>query len=126
MNKEEFIGKLQMVYVGDRNAFNEIVEDNQRLKNLVVYSKVEIDRLNKEYERIYNENCKLREEHNITDIKLLDENNRLKNIIDELEKWINECIDNRIIAREHGYNTISDTFFEMVLDKLKALKENNK
>ncbi len=46
MNKEEFIGKLQMVYVGDRNAFNEIVEDNQRLKNLVVYSKVEIDRLN--------------------------------------------------------------------------------
>ena len=46
MNKEEFIGKLQMVYFGDRNAFNEIVEDNQRLKNEVVYSKVEIDRLN--------------------------------------------------------------------------------
>ena len=46
MNKEEFIGKLQLVYVGDRNAFNEIVEDNQKLKNLVVYSKVEIDRLN--------------------------------------------------------------------------------
>ena len=46
MNKEEFIGKLQMVYVGDRNAFNELVEDNQKLKNEVVYSKVEIDRLN--------------------------------------------------------------------------------
>ena len=46
MNKEEFIGKLQPVYVGDRNAFNEIVEDNQKLKNEVVYSKVEIDRLN--------------------------------------------------------------------------------
>ncbi len=46
MNKEEFIGKLEMVYVGDRNAFNEIVEDNQKLKNEVVYSKVEIDRLN--------------------------------------------------------------------------------
>lgn len=124
MNKEEFIGKLQMVYVGDRNAFNEIVEDNQKLKNLIVYSKVEIDRLNKEYERIYNENCKLREEHNITDIKLLDENNRLKNIIDELEKWCNECIDNHIIARENGVTTISDTFFEIVLDKIKALKEN--
>lgn len=125
MNKEEFIGKLQMVYVGDRNAFNEIVEDNQKLKNEVVYSKTEIDRLNKEYERIYNENCKLREEHNITDIKLLDENNRLKNIIDELEKWCNECIDNHIIARENGVTTISDTFFEIVLDKLKTLKENN-
>lgn len=46
MNKEEFIGKLQMVYFGDRNAFNEIVKDNQKLKNEVVYSKVEIDRLN--------------------------------------------------------------------------------
>ena len=46
MNKEEFIGKLQMVYVGDRNAIDEIVEDNQKLKNEVVYSKVEIDRLN--------------------------------------------------------------------------------
>ena len=46
MNKEEFIGKLEMVYVGDRNAIDEIVEDNQKLKNEVVYSKVEIDRLN--------------------------------------------------------------------------------
>ena len=46
MNREEFIGKLQMVYVGDRNAFDEIVEDNQKLKNELVYSKVEIDRLN--------------------------------------------------------------------------------
>ena len=46
MNKEEFIGKLQLVYVGDRNAIDELVEDNQKLKNEVVYSKVEIDRLN--------------------------------------------------------------------------------
>ena len=46
MNKEEFIGKLQMVYVGDKRAIDEIVEDNQKLKNEVVYSKVEIDRLN--------------------------------------------------------------------------------
>lgn len=45
MNREEFIGKLQLVYVGDRNAIDEIVEDNQKLKNEVVYSKVEIDRL---------------------------------------------------------------------------------
>ena len=26
MNKEEFLGKLQMCYFGDSNAFNEIVE----------------------------------------------------------------------------------------------------
>ena len=119
MNKEEFIGKLQMVYVGDRNAFNEIVEDNQKLKNEVVYSKVEINRLNKEYERIYNENCKLREEHNITDIKLLDENNRLKNIIDELEKWLKK-------EHENGYEVYYLMAIQDILDKLKALKEENK
>ena len=50
MTKEEFIGKLQMCYFGDRNAFNEIVG--------------EYDKLKAEYERIYNENCKLREQHN--------------------------------------------------------------
>lgn len=54
MNKEEFIGKLQMVYVGDRNAFDEIVEDNQKLKNEVVYSKVEIGRLKNIINRIDN------------------------------------------------------------------------
>ena len=34
--------------------------------------------LEENYDRIYNENCKLREEHNITDISLLDENQELK------------------------------------------------
>lgn len=58
-------------------------------------------------------------------MKIADERDRLNNIIDELEKWCNECIDNHIIARENGVTTISDTFFEIVLDKLKALKENN-
>ena len=66
MNREEFIGKLQMVYVGDRNAFNEIVEDNQKLKNEVVYSKVEIDRLNNiitELEKWLEENIKISKAH---------------------------------------------------------------
>ena len=35
MTKEEFISKLQMVYVGDRNAFNELVTvyDNLQKRN---------------------------------------------------------------------------------------------
>lgn len=49
---------------------------------------------------------------------------RLNNIINKLEKWCNECIDYQIIARENGDTTISDTFFEIVLDKLKELKED--
>ena len=108
MNREEFIGKLQMVYVGDRNAFNEIVEDNQKLKNEVVYSKVEIDRLN--------------------------------NIINELEKYIVEEIDDaqeelNIILQGNNldyknectkeFNCIKNAL-DMLLDKLKELKENNK
>ena len=32
MNKEELIGKLQMVYVGERNALNEMIDYYDRLK----------------------------------------------------------------------------------------------
>ena len=154
MNKEEFIGKLQLVYFGDRNAFNEIVEDNQKLKNELVYSKTEIDRLNKEYERIYNENCKLRENHNINDITLLDENERLNNIIKELSKDVdmwnkkyNEQFDiinelEKYIIGETELNNgallcglssdterdqygIENNIYDNILDKLKELKNGD-
>ena len=115
----------------------------------------ELNRLNKEYERIYNENCKLREEHNITDIKLLDENERLNNIIEEL-KWKSieeydksnydwvlvkyfdgdyECVPCVAEKRFGKWYSIDEKeiqfdvkyFMDMQqLDKLKALKENNK
>lgn len=97
MNKEEFIGKLEMVYVGDRNAFNEIVEDNQKLKNEVVYAKTEIDRLN-------NIIKKLSKDVDMWNKKY----NEQFNIINELEKVFIEC-DYQHLQR-----------------KLKALKENNK
>lgn len=92
MSKEEFIGKLQLVYVGDRNAFDEIVEDNQKLKNELVYSKVEIDRLN--------------------------------NIIDELEKWLIE--QDEYLHSNHVFEDYQLTYYAIILDKLKTLKENNK
>ena len=65
-----------------------------------------------------------------TDIKMMvkvaqQELKKKDNIIDELEKWCNECIDYNIISRKNGYTTISDEFFKIVLDKLKELKENN-
>ena len=103
MNKEEFIGKL---------------------KNEVVYSKVEIDRLNKEYERIYNENCKLRENHNINDITLLDENERLNNIINRIDNFVDRTIE--VIKQQPSDND------EWILERLNGikylteLKENNK
>ena len=35
MNKEELIGKLQMVYVGDKNALNELIGYYDGLKEVV-------------------------------------------------------------------------------------------
>ena len=35
MNKEEFIGKLQLIYVGDRNAIDEIISEYDRLNNII-------------------------------------------------------------------------------------------
>lgn len=35
MDKTEFIGKLQLCYVGDRNAFDEIVGEYDRLNNKI-------------------------------------------------------------------------------------------
>lgn len=78
----------------------------------------EIDRLNKEYERIYNENCKLRENHNINDITLLDENERLNRIIDNIFKFMQKKYDNGDLT---GF-----TISFMELQNLKELKEDNK
>ena len=48
----------------------------------------EYQQLEENYNRIYNENCKLREEHNITDISLLDENEKLQQEINNLAKEV--------------------------------------
>ena len=36
MNKEQLIGKLQMVYVGDKNALNELIGYYDGLKTIIV------------------------------------------------------------------------------------------
>lgn len=107
----------------------------------------EIERLNKklkeyekDYDRIYTENCKLRQQHNITDISLLDENYRLNNIIDELKKWLEKLkIDNQSNINNNHYKfsdwfeskLMGTTLYKMkpisiqaqeTLDKLKSLK----
>ncbi len=76
----------------------------------------EIDRLNKKYEKIYNENCKLRENHNINDITLLDENERLNRIIDNIFKFMQNKYDNSDLT---GF-----TISFMELQDLKELKED--
>lgn len=48
MNKEELIGKLQMVYVGDRNALNELIGYYDGLKEVIEELKQERNQF-KEY-----------------------------------------------------------------------------
>lgn len=118
MNEEEFFNRLL------NKIDKEFGYDAASTLKLIVMTKdKQVEQLNKEYERIYNENCKLREEHNITDIKLLDENNRLKNIIDELEKWLEERTYGMNEIHTYKIGALED---EVILDKLKTLKENNK
>ncbi|MCI6459218.1 MAG: hypothetical protein MSA56_16255 [Clostridium sp.] len=61
MNKEELIGKLQMVYVGDRNALNEMIDYYDRLKQgieVLQQEKQQLkDKLSKIETLIINHNC---------------------------------------------------------------------
>lgn len=139
MNEEEFLNRL----------LNKIAKEfgydaASTLKLIVMTKDKQVEQLNKEYERIYNENCKLRENHNINDITLLDENERLNNIIKELSKdvdmWNKKYNEQFNIITElgkwleertYGMNEIHTYKIgaledEVILDKLKTLKENNK
>ena len=57
------------------------------------------------------------------------ENNRLNNIINELEKWLEDnlgnCRTNQNYTSNQIYNLKEDIYYRC-LDKLKTLKENNK
>ena len=61
MNKEELIGKLQMVYVGDRNALNELIGYydglKQGIEELQQENKQLKDKLSKIETLIINHNC---------------------------------------------------------------------
>lgn len=48
MNKEELIGKLQMVYVGDKNALNELIGYYDGLKLVIE----ELQQENKKYKEV--------------------------------------------------------------------------
>ena len=82
-------------------------KENQELKSQLkgtthCFDEEEHRKLQENYDRIYAENCKLREEHNINDISLLDENYRLKKVIDKAIEYILECSIN-----EKGHINIS-------------------
>lgn len=89
MTREEFIGKLRSIYVGEENAVDEIIS---------------------EYDSMINLNNQLVEECQ----RLDDEETRLNNIIDELEKY---CWELKAMGCREGALDM--------LDKIKELKEKN-
>ena len=54
MNREELIGKLQMVYVGDKNALNELTGYYDGLKDVIKILQQENARLKETFEKITN------------------------------------------------------------------------
>ena len=89
MNKEELIGKLQMVYVGDRNALNEMIGYYDGLIEVIEELKKENEK-NKHYKTLYRS---------------------LKKQKDELKEDISFCL--KSIKQEMEMSTDSRTRGEM-------------
>ena len=75
MNRDEFVGKLQMVYVGDKRASKEIISEYDRLNNI-------IDELEKNIKNLYTYGIKNNAEqrdyllNRLEGLKELKENNK--------------------------------------------------
>lgn len=139
MNKEKDFFKTCFNTV----AGLEVRNQSQAIAKEVVLSEIEnLQQENKQlkanYERLYNENCKLREEHNINDISLLDENYRLKDNWNKLKEYlindINNRNGNRVVEYEKGGKIVEyedsrkvieiiSPIYTLMEDKSKTMKE---
>lgn len=77
--------------------------------------------LKENYDRIYNENCKLREEHNITDISLLDENYKLKDNWNKLKEIIKKEQDYYMYRKDNRYRG----FLYKLSEKMQELEQGS-
>ena len=109
MNKEELTGKLQMVYVGDTNALNELIGYYDGLKQ-------GIEELQQENEQL-KDNWNNLKKHLINDI-----NNRNGNIVVEYEdgRKASETISPIYTLMEDKSKTMKE-----VLDKIQELEQGS-
>lgn len=115
----------------DSQCINYKYYHNDCIENLQQENK----QLKENYERIYNENCKLREEHNITDISLLDEKQELKSQLEDTNEELElvRCdLHNRTFERD-GYEkelnkclSKQKEFIEWLENEINKLKEQIK
>ena len=95
LDKLEIVARKHTIEVfedgGKIETMSASVVDELRLNNYSAKLLLDyITNLQENYERIYNENCKLREERNITDVSLLDENYNLRQENEKLKEMIKE------------------------------------
>ena len=135
MNKEELIGKLQMIYVGDKNALDELIGYYDGLKQGIEELKadygtqvqVERDMLQQE-NKILKENAenndKVVDKVNWENMLLKKENEQLKDNWNKLKEWLEEMINeiktNDIYDRTE-YECTQITTLENVLAKLEEI-----
>lgn len=81
MNKEELIGKLQMVYVGDTNALNELIGYYDGLKQGIDELQQENQKLK---EQLQQENRKLKQQ--------LSNSHQMKNQQKEFIEWLDSML----------------------------------
>ena len=86
MNKEELIGKLQMVYVGDKNALNELIGYYDGLKEVV--------------EIVQQENKKYKEVIDKADTKNLELIQKINKIYDVIENKSITGIEARLLIQD--------------------------
>lgn len=113
----EWINQLQK----ENKILKENAENNDKVVDKVNWENMLLKKENKQlkenYERIYNENCKLREEHNITDISLLDENYKIKDNWNKLRDYV---LKKQAILFDTEY-----TCYSNVLDKMQEIEQGS-
>lgn len=107
MNKKEILGLCGLLKLHG-------YENTDNISKFIFGLQQENKQLKENYGRIYNENCKLREEHNITDISLLDENYKLKDNWNKLRDYV---LKKQAILFDTEY-----TCYSNVLDKMQELE----
>ena len=100
MDKEELIGKLQMVYVGDRNALNELIGYYDGLKQVTE----ELQQENKILRENAENNDKVVDKVNWENMLLKKENEKLKENWNKLKEYIEKDYGfyDKLIAPEYG------------------------
>lgn len=133
MNKEELIGKLQMVYVGDKNALNEMIDYYDELFDEMSNWREEVKELKKQLKKnnkpqifIETQDMEERYAEGLYQDYLEEENKKYKNQQKEFIKYMNDIIkdlETEDVADEElkGYLIQRIYTFKEILKKYKEI-----